>query len=238
VLSQADVILHDNLVSDEVLDLARRDADRIDVGKRAGSDHPAQEDIHLLMSQAASRGLNVVRLKGGDSFIFGRGGEEIEYLRSHGIGYEIVPGITAAIGCAAYAGIPLTHREHAQVLSFVTGHVAGSGKVQSGNSSPAIEWSGIAGPGKTVVVYMGVQQAGAIRAALLKSGVSAELPAALVVSGTLARQNVIHGRVDTLPNMAAQAGRGAPGLLIIGQVAALGSNLGWFTGEAELKTAA
>ncbi len=238
VLALADVILHDGLVSEEILDLARRDADRINVSKRAGSTHLAQQDIHGLMLQEAGKGRNVVRLKGGDSFIFGRGGEELEYLREQGIAYEVVPGITAALGCAAYAGIPLTHRHHAQSLTFITGHLAGGSGAALQEDHAAVDWAGIAGPGKTTVVYMGVRQATSIRKALLQAGISADLPVSLVVNGSLDNQRVLYGKVDTLSQLAAEAGADAPGLLIIGQVAALGSNLTWFGDGSLLKSAA
>ena len=235
LLGAADVILHDRLVSDEVLDLARRDAERVDVGKRAGEHHRTQQQILELMLAEARKGRHVVRLKGGDPFIFGRGGEEIEFLRRHGIQYEVVPGVTAATGCAAFSGIPLTHREHAQCLSFVTGHEAR----EDGESGVAgVDWAGIAGAGRTAVVYMGVRQAGAIREHLLRAGIDRNLPAALVVNGTLDRQRVFHGTVDTLPRLAGQVHGDEPGLLVIGQVAALGSNLAWFQPAAALQPAA
>ncbi len=238
VLAMADVILHDGLVSEEILDLARRDADRINVGKRAGKTHLTQHDIHACMLNEINKGKNVVRLKGGDSFIFGRGGEELEYLREHGVSYEVVPGITAALGCAAYAGIPLTHRDHAQSLTFITGHLSAGKESALESNCPAIDWAGIAGPGKTTVVYMGVRQAAGIRKELLQAGISADLPVALVVDGSLDTQLVLHGRIENMARMAAQAGPDSPGLLIIGQVAALGSNLDWFGDGAILKSAA
>ena len=149
VLGQADVVLHDRLVPEEILEMARRDAERIYVGKQAGNHHRSQREIHEILLNEAGKGRTVVRLKGGDPFVFGRGGEELELLRSHGVEYEVVPGITAATGCAAYSGIPLTHRDHAQVLTFVTGHLSSSG------APDAIDWFAIAGPGRTTVIYMG-----------------------------------------------------------------------------------
>jgi len=247
VLGQADVILHDSLVSEGVLDLARRDADRIDVGKRAGGRQHNQEDIHRLMVAEARKGRQVARLKGGDPFVFGRGGEELEFLQAHGIAYEVVPGITAASGCGAYAGIPLTHRDHARTVSFVSGHLGGhpGENVQgpTGNTRVATDWVGITGPGKTVVVYMGVRKAAVIRTELLQAGISAGLPVALVANGTQDTQRVFHGTVDSLTQLAAEAGTNEPGLLIIGQVASLGVNLGWFNtsgspGDVLVKSAA
>jgi uroporphyrin-III C-methyltransferase/precorrin-2 dehydrogenase/sirohydrochlorin ferrochelatase len=184
------------------------------------------------MIEQANLGRTVIRLKGGDPFIFGRGGEELEALRAHGIDYEVVPGITAALGCAAYAGIPLTHRDHAKAVTFVTGHSS----VDQG--ADTINWSEISGPDRTTVIYMGVGQAGRIRADLLKAGINRRLPVAIVMDGTRDTQRVVHGTVDTLPVLAQAAGTGAPALLIIGQVAALGSTLAWFTERPNLKTAA
>jgi uroporphyrin-III C-methyltransferase/precorrin-2 dehydrogenase/sirohydrochlorin ferrochelatase len=246
VLSRADVILHDSLVSDEVLDLARRDADRIDVGKRAGGHQFSQQAIHDLMLQHARQGRTVVRLKGGDAFIFGRGGEELEFLQAHGQQYEVVPGITAALGCAAYAGIPLTHRDHAQVVSLVTGHLSAQAaeepdheRLKSGCSAgQVLDWRTLVGPGRTAVIYMGVRQAEHIRHSLLEAGVAADLPVALVADGTTDRQRVVHGTVQSLPELAGQVSHASPGLLIIGQVASLGSTLGWFNPVHELRSAA
>ena len=243
VLGQADVILHDRLVSEDVLGLARRDADRIDVGKRAGrlhpgSEHRKQEDIHQFMLQEAVKGRTVVRLKGGDPFVFGRGGEELEFLRANGIEYEVVPGVTAALGCAAYAGIPLTHRDHAHTLTLVTGHLSAESEPGAGHPDSEIDWASIAGNGRTAAVYMGMKQANSLRAGLLRSGLDPELPVALVVNGSLQNQEVLHGTIRSLPRLNPQASDGAPGLLIIGHVAALGSTLAWFGTSAALKSAA
>jgi uroporphyrin-III C-methyltransferase/precorrin-2 dehydrogenase/sirohydrochlorin ferrochelatase len=234
VLGQADVVLHDRLVPDEILDLARRDADRIYVGKQAGNHHRTQQEIHRIMLAEAGRGRTVVRLKGGDAFIFGRGGEELAVLREAGIDYEVVPGVTAATGCAAYAGIPLTHRDHAQTLTFVTGHLA----ARKGPGSDDVDWAGIAGRGKTVVVYMGVGQAVPIRQALLDAGIGPDLPVALVIDGTRDSQRTLTGTVETLPALARQSPRGRPGLLIVGKVAELGDQLRWFETLETARTAA
>ena len=188
LLGLADVILHDKLVPEEILDLARRDADRVDVGKRAGTCLQTQDRINELMLKLARSGKQLIRLKGGDPFIFGRGGEELEYLEAHGIECEVVPGITAAAGCAAAARIPLTHRDHAQVLSLVTGHTAAQ------VDSP--DWRGLAGQGRTVVVYMGVKQAEHIRRQLLDGGIAADFPVVLVANGTRADQQVLKGDVN------------------------------------------
>jgi uroporphyrin-III C-methyltransferase/precorrin-2 dehydrogenase/sirohydrochlorin ferrochelatase len=231
VLGRADVILHDRLVPEAILDRARRDADRIYVGKAAGRHHCGQREIERRMIEEARRGRTVVRLKGGDPFVFGRGGEEIEALRRAGVDFEVIPGITAATACAAYAGIPLTHREHAQSLTLVTGHNAGSDAVFP-------NWAGLAGPGRTVVVYMGVRQAGRIRGELLDAGLAAELPVAIVVDGSREGQRVLTGTIDELARLAAAVPEGRPALLIIGQVAALGSTLSWFNDTAAVCAAA
>jgi uroporphyrin-III C-methyltransferase/precorrin-2 dehydrogenase/sirohydrochlorin ferrochelatase len=236
VLGLADVILHDRLVPDAILDLARRDADRIDVGKAAGAHRCGQREIERRLVSEARKGRSVVRLKGGDPFVFGRGGEEVEALREAGVEYEVVPGITAATACAAYAGIPLTHRDHAQALILVTGHAA-AGKPE-GPDARGIDWAGLAGPGRTVAVYMGVRQAARIRDELLAAGLGADFPAALVVNGSRDDQQVLGGTIERLPELAAATPAGAPGLLIIGQVAALGSNLCWLNERAAVAAAA
>jgi uroporphyrin-III C-methyltransferase/precorrin-2 dehydrogenase/sirohydrochlorin ferrochelatase len=223
VMAGADVVLHDRLVSDDILDRVRRDARLIDVGKRTGNHHRTQRQIEQLLVDEARKGKTVVRLKGGDPFIFGRGGEELQHLRRNKIDYEVVPGVTAAAGCAAWSGIPLTHRDHAQVLSLVTGHRASA---DSGGSD-AVDWAGITGPGRTVVVYMGVGSAGTIRQQMLEAGISSKLPAALVTNGTLDNQQVISGNVGSLPGMALKLKGRIPGLFIVGEVAALSSALGW-----------
>lgn len=232
LLGKADVILHDRLVPEEILDLARRDADRIFVGKQAGNHQCTQQEIHRIMLDQAAMGRIVVRLKGGDAFVFGRGGEEIEFLRKHGVEYEVVPGITAGIGCAAYAGIPLTHRDHAQVLTFVTGHFAN--RPEKG----LIDWAAITGPGKTTVVYMGLGQSKAIRSGLIDAGISRATPVALICDGTRDTQQILEGTIENLPGLAQMANKGAPGLLVIGQLAALSSNLAWFNKEHSFRTAA
>ncbi len=234
VLGRADVILHDRLVSREVLDLARRDADRIYVGKKAGHHHYRQEEIHRIMLEQAARGRTVVRLKGGDAFIFGRGGEELEVLRAAGVSYEVVPGITAATACAAYAGIPLTHRAYAQSITFLTGHHA----IDTDGKPKKIDWASFAGEGKTAVVYMGLKQADAIRSGLLAANVSADLPVTLVENGSRDDQQVFRGTVGSIPALARQATRGSPGLLIIGQVAAFADSLAWFNNPQRVQTAA
>jgi len=219
-LQQADVILHDRLVSGEVLGLARRDAELLCVGKAAGEHSVAQERIHELLVEHARAGRQVVRLKGGDPFIFGRGGEELEFLRRHGIPYEVVPGITAAVACGAYAGIPLTHRHHAQSVRLVTAHCS--------ESIDALDWAALAQERQTVALYMGVAGLGTIRARLLAHGRAPRTPVAIVESASRPEQRVT---LTSLDELGAGAGSGdirSPALVIVGEVAALAGQLHWF----------
>jgi uroporphyrin-III C-methyltransferase/precorrin-2 dehydrogenase/sirohydrochlorin ferrochelatase len=213
LLQQADVILYDRLISDAVLDRARRDAERIFVGKETGGDHhETQQRIHDLLVQYARRGLRVARLKGGDPFIFGRGGEEIEVLAAHGIPYVVVPGITAALGAAAAAGIPLTHRRLAQSVTFAAGHAL---------DDETLDWRSLAQPHHTVVFYMGVAQLPRIVTRLLEAGASPNHPAALVERGSLAEQRVVRGSIATIVQIARDEEIAPPALLIVGEVASL-----------------
>lgn len=218
-LNEADVILHDALVSEATLGLARRDAERIAVGKRAGGEHTSQEVIHALMLEHARAGRRVVRMKGGDPFVFGRGGEELQFLRSHGIPCEVVPGITAALACAAYAGVPLTHRDHARSLRLITAHCR--------DSLDAVDWAGCATPHETLVVYMGVSQLELLTRRLLGAGRSPDTAFALIENGSLPSQRTLTGTLAELPALAARHGITAPALLIIGETAALAPALGW-----------
>jgi uroporphyrin-III C-methyltransferase / precorrin-2 dehydrogenase / sirohydrochlorin ferrochelatase len=219
-LNDADVILHDRLVSEEVLALARRDATRIPVGKEAGGHSVAQTRIHELMIEHARAGRRVVRLKGGDPFIFGRGGEELEALRSAGIAYEVVPGISAALACASYAGIPLTHREHAQSLSLVTAHC--------GESVDTLDWQSLAQNRQTLAFYMGVGRLATIRDRLIEHGRAAETPVAIIENGSRPDQRVTLATLDDLGDLGARGGIRSPALLIVGEVAALAGTLAWF----------
>jgi uroporphyrin-III C-methyltransferase/precorrin-2 dehydrogenase/sirohydrochlorin ferrochelatase len=219
-LQDADVILHDRLVSDAVLDLARRDATRISVGKAAGSIGSTQEQINQLLIEHASAGKRVVRLKGGDPFIFGRGGEELEALARAQINFSVVPGITAAAGCAAYAGIPLTHRDHAHSVTFVTGHTDKDGKEP--------DWRALAQPSVTAVFYMGLARIDHIVAKLIEHGAAAELPAGLIAQGTLPDQRVVTATLETLAAAARRANLQSPALLVVGRVVALHESLAWF----------
>ena len=220
VLNQADVILHDHLASDAVLQLARRDAQRIDVGKRARGHSTSQDDIHALMLHHARAGRRVVRLKGGDPFIFGRGGEELQFLRAHGIGYEVVPGITAALACAAYAGIPLTHREHAQSVRLMT--------AQRKETWQSVDWQALARDGQTLAVYMGVSELDTLRTQLLAHGQDPATPFALIENGSRPEQRVITGTLGNMPERARAEAVVSPALLVLGDVAALAAELHWF----------
>ncbi len=220
-MQQADVVVYDRLVSDEVMALVRRDAKRIFVGKQAGNHCVPQEGINQLLLEEAKKGQRVVRLKGGDPFIFGRGGEELETLVGTGIGFQVVPGITAASGCAAYAGIPLTHRDHAQSVRFVTAHGKGGAR--------DLDWPLLAKDKQTLVFYMGLSSCTTIREQLLAHGKAGDTPVALIERGTQPCQRVIRGTLDELPALA--VGVESPALIMVGSVVTLADRLAWF-GEA------
>jgi uroporphyrin-III C-methyltransferase/precorrin-2 dehydrogenase/sirohydrochlorin ferrochelatase len=227
LLQQADIILYDRLVSDAVLDRARRDAQRIFVGKETGGDHHAtQARIHELLVQYAKRGLRVARLKGGDPFIFGRGGEEIEALDAQGVPYIVVPGITAALGAAASASIPLTHRRLAQSVTFAAGHAL---------DDETLDWRSLGLPHHTVVFYMGVAQMPRIVMRLTQAGASPDHPAALIERGSLADQRVIRGTLGTIVELARIHAVQPPALLIVGEVASLAK--GSLDNDAEVLSA-
>ncbi|PLR40959.1 uroporphyrinogen-III C-methyltransferase [Chimaeribacter californicus] len=218
VMQQADVVLYDHLVSDEILDLVRRDADRICVGKRAGAHSVAQEETNRLLVELALKGKRVVRLKGGDPFIFGRGGEELQAAKAAGIPFQVVPGVTAAAGATAYAGIPLTHRDYAQSVQFITGHCRPDGD--------AFDWATLARSRQTLAIYMGTVKAAEISAQLIAHGRAADTPVAVIGRGTRADQQVLTGTLAQLDILAQQAP--TPALLVIGEVVSLHSQLAWF----------
>ena len=224
-IQDADVVFYDALVSREVLELIRRDAEKIAVGKRAGAHSVAQADIHASLLQAARAGQRVVRLKGGDPLTFARGGEELEFLRAHGIRYRVIPGVTAAAACAAYAGIPLTHREHAQSLQLLTAH--------SAQALDTLNWRALAAPGQTLAVYMGVAVAPTLVMRLLAAGAAPTTPVAIIENGSRPEQRVILCPLNELPRRIVSDSVEAPALLLIGSVAALGRELAWF-GQAPL----
>ena len=219
-LQDADIILYDRLVSTAILDLARRDAAKVCVGKSAGGAGTTQAEINGLLIQHAASGKRVVRLKGGDPFIFGRGGEELEALARAGINFSVVPGITSALGCAAYAGIPLTHRDHAHSVTFVTGHADKIG--------PEPDWRALASPKTAAVFYMGLARMAHIVGRLLEHGAAGTRPAAVIVHGTLPSQRVVAATLATIESAASAASLESPALLVVGEVVALSATLAWF----------
>ena len=220
LMQKADVVVYDRLVSNAVLDLARRDAERIYAGKQPGYHAIPQHEINDLLARLALAGKRVLRLKGGDPFIFGRGGEEIETLAALGIPFQVVPGITAASGCAAYAGIPLTHRDYAQSCIFVTGRR----KIEE----DTLDWDSLVRPNQTVVIYMGLAGLETICDGLLRHGIAAQTPAALIEQGTTAAQIVHTGTVGTLASIIEGSGVRAPTLVIVGEVVRLRDKLDWY----------
>jgi len=220
LIAAADVLVYDHLVGDGIADLARNDARRIYAGKEASKHTLPQEDINRLLVDLAREGLAVVRLKGGDPFIFGRGGEELETLVEAGIPFEVVPGVTAAAGCGAYSGFPLTHREHAQAVTFVTGHLK--------DGSVNLDWPALARPCHTVVFYMGLGAASEICRQMIAHGLPAETPAAVVCNGTQPDQKTLLATLATLPTAIEASGIKPPALIVVGSVVSLHSKLSWF----------
>jgi uroporphyrin-III C-methyltransferase/precorrin-2 dehydrogenase/sirohydrochlorin ferrochelatase len=232
LLQQADIVLYDHVVPEEILAMARRDAEKIYVGKRCKIHSTVQSEINALMVEYARAGKRVCRLKGGDPFIFGRGGEELETLAEAGIPFQVVPGITAASGCAAYAGIPLTHRDHAQSLLFVTGHLKREGEfVLDG-----LDWPALVRPNQTVVFYMGFKTLPLISRQLQTHGMPPDMPAAIVEHGTRPEQRVVSGTITTLPQLAEAAHIDTPALIIVGQVVTLRNKLDWMNRESATET--
>lgn len=219
-IQQADIVVYDRLVSDEIMNLVRRDADRVFVGKRAGYHCVPQEEINQILLREAQRGKRVVRLKGGDPFIFGRGGEELETLCDAGIPFSVVPGITAASGCSAYAGLPLTHRDYAQSVRLITGHLKNGGE---------FDWHNLAAEKQTLVFYMGLNQAAAIQEKLIEHGMDPQMPVALVENGTSVKQRVVAGVLSELGVLAQRVE--SPSLIIVGRVVALRDKLNWFSSK-------
>ncbi len=220
LMQQADVVLYDRLVSAEVLDMVRRDAELIYVGKQP-TNHPVpQEEINQLLIRLAKEGKRVLRLKGGDPFLFGRGGEEIETLMEQGIAFQVVPAVTAAIGSSAYAGIPLTHRDYAQSCTFVTGHLK--------DNSIDLNWQALVQPQQTVVIYMGLNNLASICSELVKHGMSKDKPIALIQKATTSEQRVLVGTLETLPAIVEEQNIKLSSIIIIGDVVKLHQKLAWF----------
>lgn len=224
LMQQADVVVYDRLVSAAILDMVRRDATRIYAGKERNCHTLKQESINQLLVRLAKEGKRVLRLKGGDPFIFGRGGEEIETLAAHHIPFQVVPGITAASGVAAYSGIPLTHRDYAQSCIFVTGHLK--------NNTIDLDWQHLARPNQTIVIYMGLLGLPVLCQQLIVHGLPSSTPTAIIQQGTTQKQKIVTGTLQTLPNLAAAANLTPPTLIIVGEVVKLHKKLAWFEPES------
>ena len=219
LMQKADVVVYDRLVSQDILELARRDAEKVYVGKAKSNHTLPQEEINDLLVKRAQNGERVVRLKGGDPFVFGRGGEEIQTLQQHGIPFQVVPGITAATGAASYSGIPLTHRDHAQSVVFTTGHLQ--------ENSINLNWSALVQKRQTLVFYMGLTGLPTLCHELVNHGMSSAMPVALVQSATTENQKVITGTLNNIVSIAQQAGMKPPTLIIVGTVVQLRQQLSW-----------
>ena len=220
LIGEADVIVYDNLVSTEIMAmLARPDVERVYAGKERGHHALPQEQLNLLLVRLARENKRVLRLKGGDPYTFGRGGEEVETLFEHGVPFEVVPGITAAAGVAAYAGIPLTHRNYAQACVFVTGHLK--------DGTMNLDWPGLARRRQTVVIYMGLHGLPVLCQKLIEHGLPTDWPAAIIQQGTTPRQRTVAGTLTTLPGLATAAHLRAPTLIIVGEVVKLHGKLNW-----------
>ena len=224
LMRQADVVVYDRLVGPEILEVVPARAERVFVGKMRDRHVMAQAEINRLLVARARAGQRVLRLKGGDPLVFGRGGEELEALAAANVPFQVVPGVTAALGCAAFAGIPLTHRDHAQTLLFVTGHTK-DGEVQ-------LNWRVVAEPGQTVVVYMGIKALASLCRQFIAHGRDPATPAAVIENGTYPHQLVVTGTLATLPELAPDDRLAGPALIIVGEVVRLRARLAWFAGLA------
>ncbi|EHS1183722.1 uroporphyrinogen-III C-methyltransferase [Vibrio vulnificus] len=227
-LQQAEVVLYDYLVSDEIMALVANDAILVCVGKRAGHHSVPQEKTNQLLVDFAKQGYKVVRIKGGDPFVFGRGGEELEVLADAGVTFQVVPGITAAAGATAYAGIPLTHRDYAQSAMFITGHLKAE--------SDQLDWSTLARGQQTLVIYMGLMKSNYIQEQLIKHGRRAQTPIAIIERGTQLSQKVFKGQLSELSDLAKKAE--APALIVIGEVVQLSQKLDWFLSGTRINNSA
>jgi len=220
LLERADAVVDDNLVAADVLDFVPKDAERIYAGKRRNEHTMRQEQINALLVKLAQEGKQVVRLKGGDPFIFGRGGEELQTLAAHGVAFEVVPGVTAASGVSSYAGIPLTHRDYAQTCLFVTGHLK--------DGTADLDWPSLVRLNQTVVIYMGLSGLPDICRQMMQHGAAATLPVAVVQDGSTATQKVVTGTLADIADRVVAAGLRSPCLTIIGEVVKLHDELAWF----------
>lgn len=227
LMQQADVVVYDRLVSDQIMNLVRKDAEKIYAGKQRANHAIQQESINHLLVRLAKEGKRVLRLKGGDPFIFGRGGEEIETLMEQGVHFQVVPGITAAAGCASYSGIPLTHRDHAQACTFVTGHLR--------DGTVNLNWDMLAHNKQTIVFYMGLHGLNIICEQLVKHGLSADTPAALITKGTTPDQRVLIGDLSSLSSLVDEHHVQGPTLIIVGSVVSLHTKLHWYLTDKEIK---
>jgi uroporphyrin-III C-methyltransferase len=220
LLAEADTVVYDHLVAPAILAMAPLHAERIYCGKQRGNHALPQEELNMLLVRLAKAGKRVMRLKGGDPYIFGRGGEEVEILAQHAVPFEVIPGVTAATGVSAYAGIPLTHRDYAQSCVFVTGHL------QDGSMN--LDWPGLARTRQTIVVYMGLPGLEILCRELIAHGLPSAWPAAIVQQGTTTNQRTVTGTLATLPSQAQAAKLRAPTLIIVGEVVKLRAELAWF----------
>jgi uroporphyrin-III C-methyltransferase/precorrin-2 dehydrogenase/sirohydrochlorin ferrochelatase len=229
-MRHVDVVVYDYLVSEAVLAQVDPRAERLYAGKRQGCHALSQDEINALLVALARRGKRVLRLKGGDPFIFGRGGEECEFLFAHSVPFEVVPGVTSASGASCYAGIPLTHRDCARAVVFATGHLK--------DGTADLDWEALARPRQTVVIYMGVTRLAEICRELVAHGASPTLPAAVIERATTDRQRVVTGTLATLPAQAGAAGTQPPALIVIGEVVKLRANLDWLAAQPQPALAA
>ena len=220
LMQQAEVVLYDRLITEPILDLVRADAERLFVGKERDQHTVPQQEINQLLIDLASQGKRVLRLKGGDPFIFGRGGEEVMLLSSAGISFQIVPGVTAANGCASYAGIPLTHRDYAQSCLFVTGHLK--------DNNLSLNWDALVQPQQTIAIYMGIHSIPVLCDKLIDKGMAADMPAAIIEQGTTPRQRVYTGDIKSLPEIVIKNTIKPPSMIIIGEVVRLHKTLSWY----------
>lgn len=226
LLQKADVVVHDRLIAEPIMNLARREAQRVYVGKLAADHSVPQAEISQMLVDLAKQGKKVARLKGGDPFMFGRGGEEIALLAEHNIPFQVVPGVTSATGCSSYAGIPLTHRDYAQACVFVTGHT-------KDDSLDHLNWQQLAQPQQTTVFYMGLKNVAEICQRLKDAGAPADRPAALIEQGTTPQQRVLVGDLSNLASLVEQHQIKPPSLIMVGDVIKLQEQLGWYQGQSE-----